>query len=204
MIYFWGILFIMGSYFLGAIPVGYLLTKAFTGKNILAEGSGNVGSTNVGRVAGRRISILTQILDMLKGFIPVSILLLFEPLSFAISFTPYYIYIVALSSIIGHDFSIFLGFRGGKGVNTTLGASILISPYAVFVSVAAYYLVKKTSKYVSVGSLALAVVLPLSHVLINGLNDGFYYLCCCAVLIIIMHSENIKRLMRNKEVEVQG
>ena len=118
------------AYLLGAVPFGFILTKMSTGKNIMHEGSGNVGSTNVKRIAGRKISIYTQVLDMLKGLLPVAIFLLLDD-KVTSGFHPYYVYGLAMAAIIGHDFSIYIRFRGGKGVNTTLGASFLLAPWSV-------------------------------------------------------------------------
>ncbi|MDT8392996.1 MAG: glycerol-3-phosphate 1-O-acyltransferase PlsY [Bacteroidales bacterium] len=189
---------ILAAYLLGAVPFGYILTKHFTGMNILESGSGNVGSTNVRRVAGKKVSLLTQILDMLKGMIPVGIFMLAGD-SHSESFHPYYIYMLALAAIIGHDFSIFLRFRGGKGVNTTLGASVLIAPWAVVIAGLVYFLVKKLFKYVSPGSIALSLAMPVAEYIINGLSPTVYYLIICSALIIILHRKNIQRLLSGKE-----
>ena len=185
--------FILLSYLLGAIPFGYILTRYHTGKNIMEMGSGNVGSTNVGRVAGKRIAII-----MLKGFLPVAIYLFFiDDKRLGAEF---YVYALALATIIGHDFSIFLKFKGGKGVNTTLGSSLLIAPFSVFISVAIYFGVKLRLKYVSLGSIILGISLPLSELFIHGLSSIFYYLLFCMILIIFQHRTNIKRLLHREEL----
>lgn len=194
---FYEILFAVLVFLWGSIPFGFLLTKRYTGKNILRLGSGNIGSTNVCRVAGRRISIYTQVLDMSKGLFPVTIILLLN--LFNIHFSSYYIYIIALSSIMGHDFSVFLGFRGGKGVNTTLGASLLISPIPVLISVLIYYMVKWKFKYVSIASLLLAISFPISAFFLYGSGSVFYYFLICTSLIILRHTDNIKRLLNYEE-----
>ena len=191
-------IFILLSYLLGAIPFGYILTRYYTGKNIMEMGSGNVGSTNVGRVAGKRIAIITQLLDMLKGLLPVAVYLFL--IDDKIMVSEFYVYCVALATIIGHDFSIFLKFKGGKGVNTTLGASVLIAPFSVFISVAIYFVVKWRLKYVSLGSIILGISLPLSELFIHGLSSTFYYLLVCMILIILQHRTNIYRLLRSEEL----
>ncbi len=189
--------FILLSYLLGAIPFGFILTRYHTGRNILEIGSGNVGSTNVGRVAGKKIAIITQLLDMLKGLLPVAVYLyFFEDKTIR---TEYFVYCIALASIIGHDFSVFLKLKGGKGVNTTLGASVLLAPYSVFISVAIYFIVKWRLKYVSLGSIILGIALPISELLIHGLGATFNYLAICMALIILLHRANINRLLRNEE-----
>ncbi len=195
---FLAIVFIFLSYLLGSIPVGYLLSKHFSGKNIMDHGSGNMGSTNVARVVGKKLALITQLLDMAKGLIPVATYLYITNCS---QINPdFYIYLVALASIIGHDFSIFLRLKGGKGVNTTLGASVLIAPYSVFISVAIHYLVRWRFKYVSVGSIMLGISLPLIELILHGPNITFYYLLICMALIIFTHRSNIKRLLQKKEL----
>ena len=192
------IIFVLLSYLLGAIPSGYLLTRFYTGKNILELGSGNVGSTNVGRIAGRKIAILTQLFDMSKGLLPVAIYVYFvdkETADF-----DFYRYCLALAAIIGHDFSVFLKFKGGKGVNTTLGASVLIAPISVFIAVAIYFIVKWQFKYVSLGSITLGISLPLTEFIFHGCTSTFYYLMVCAVLIVLLHRSNIIRLLNQQEL----
>lgn len=193
---FYEILFLLLTYCVGSIPVGYLLTKFFTGQNILELGSGNLGSTNVRRVAGKKLSIITQILDMLKGLLPVALFLILQP---SVS-TPYYILMLALAAIIGHDFSVFLKFKGGKGVNTTLGASVLLAPYSVFIAVGFYFLVKWKFKYVSLGSMVIAFTMPLIEALLYGLTPIFFYLLICSFLMMFLHWNNIVRLIKGNEL----
>ena len=190
--------FVFLSYLLGSIPFGFLVTRYAINKNILELGSGNIGSTNVGRVVGKKFSIITQVLDMAKGLIPVAVFILF--LKNLMEAPDWYVYAVALASIIGHDFSIFLKFRGGKGVNTTQGASVLLAPYSAFIAVAVFYLVKWQFKYSSLGSVALALTLPLVEIFIYGNTSTFYYLLVCMALIIIRHRRNIVRLYHHEEL----
>lgn len=198
------ILFILATYLIGSIPVGYLLVRYLTGQNILELGSGNIGSTNVKRVAGKRIAAITQLLDMTKGLLPVGLYLYLEYDSdlsyYQNTVSNLSIYYVALASILGHDFSIFLKFKGGKGVNTTLGASVFLAPLPVFISVAFYFLVKWRFKYVSLGSIVLAITMVVSEFIIGGIAPTFYYLLVCMVLIIVLHYKNIGRLLRNQEL----
>ncbi len=100
------VVFILMAYLLGAVPFGYLFTKWFTGKNILELGSKSIGSTNVGRIAGKKIATFTQICDMLKGLLPVSAILLLQKNNIT-SFADYFIYLIALASIMGHNFFYF-------------------------------------------------------------------------------------------------
>ncbi len=191
------ILILLLTYLWGSIPYGYLLTKHYTGKNILEWGSGNLGSTNVKRIAGTKISIITQLFDMLKGLLPVALFLIFD----ISTSTPYYIYMLALASIIGHDFSLFLKFKGGKGVNTTLGASLLLAPNSVLISVAIYFIVKWRFKYVSLGSIVLAITLPTVEFFLHQITPAFYFLLISSILIILLHRQNIIRLVKGNELK---
>ncbi len=186
------------TYLLGSIPFGYILTKKSTGKNIREFGSGNIGSTNVKRVAGKKIAFFTQLLDMLKGLLPVSTVIILSKYC-EIQFHENFIFSVAFASILGHNFSIFLKFKGGKGVNTTLGASLLLAPEAVLISVAIYFIVKLVFKYVSLGSLSIAVSMPVVSMIFSQSNSTFIYLLICSILIILMHTDNIIRLIKGEE-----
>jgi glycerol-3-phosphate acyltransferase PlsY len=190
---------ILISYLIGAIPFGYLLTKYFLNVNILEVGSGNIGSTNVKRIAGRKISIYSQLLDMAKGLIVVAIAIILQHYYPQFPYLEYVVYLVAIAVILGHNFSIFSKFKGGKGVNTTLGASLLIAPIPVLSAVVFYYLVKWMFKYVSLGSLAIAIVLPLGAFFQFGTGITSYYFLICSTMIILRHTPNIKRLLEGKE-----
>jgi acyl phosphate:glycerol-3-phosphate acyltransferase len=193
-----GIVLVMATYVWGSIPYGYILTKIFTGKNILELGSGNVGATNVGRVAGKKASFLTQNLDILKGFIPVALFLWFHQ---RISGIPQnFVYFLAFAAIIGHDFSLFLRFKGGKGVATTIGASLMIALISVIIGVILFFMVKWRFKFASLGSMALAISMPLTELILHGVTPDFYFLSVCAVLIILVHYKNINRLCHGKEL----
>lgn len=189
---------VLFAYLIGSIPVGYLVVKKITGKNIFNFGSGNPGSTNVRRLAGKKVSIITQLLDMLKGLLPVA-LVLFISDYFGAGLHSLLVYIVGLATILGHNFSVFMKFKGGKGVNTTLGASVLLAPYSVFVAVLIYYLVKWKFGYVSLGSIFLGLTLPVVELILFGATSNFYFLLVCALLIVILHLKNIGRLLAGSE-----
>lgn len=201
------IIFVLVTYLIGSIPVGYLLIRHLTGQNILELGSGNIGSTNVKRIAGKKIAAIAQLLDMAKGLLPVSLYLYLmydADLSYyQNTVSDLSIYYVALASILGHDFSVFLKFKGGKGVNTTLGASVLLAPFSIFTSVAFYFITKWCFKYVSLASIVLAITMVVSEFIICGITPTFYYLLVCMVLILVLHYKNIGRLLRNQELPPQ-
>lgn len=187
------------AYLSGSIPFGYILTKRSTGLNILKEGSGNIGSTNVGRIAGKKIALAVQLLDMLKGLIPVSLVFFLQKFEI-VDFPGYFIFFQAFTTILGHDFSIFLRFRGGKGVNTTLGATVLLAPLSVICAVTVYYFIKWRFKYVSSGSLALAITLTVATVAIYPDYYLWAYLFACSCLIVIRHIPNLRRLLADREL----
>lgn len=198
---FWPeILLILLAYFMGSIPFGYIFTRRHTGKSILELGSGNIGSTNVKRIAGKKIAALTQVCDMLKGLLPVT-LVYFLQIKEIILTEEYTIYMVALAAILGHDFSLFLKLKGGKGVNTTLGASLILAPYSVLISVVFYFVVKWKFKIVSIGSIVIAFSLPVVEFLFHRVTVLFYYLLGCSVLIVVKHIPNMKRILNGTETK---
>lgn len=189
---------ILFAYLLGAIPFGYIFTRKYLGKNIMEHGSGNIGSTNVERIGGKKLGILTQVCDISKGFFPVLIVYALN-IKGVYDFKEYFIYLVALVSILGHDFSVFLNLKGGKGVNTTLGASVLLAPVAVGISILIYFLVKWKFKTVSIGSMVLALSLLIFELVSHKVGLLFYYLLICTLLIVYKHIPNIKRLLNKSE-----
>lgn len=185
-------------YLAGSVPFGFLLTKRSAGLNILEHGSGNIGSTNVGRIAGKALAVKVQILDMGKGLLPV-LLLMYSANREWMVFPAYFIYLAAFATVIGHNFSLFLRFRGGKGVNTTLGASLPLAPVEVICSVAMYFIVKSKYQYVSAGSMALAVSLPIAGVCLHRNHLQIAYLLLSCFMILFRHIPNIKRLLSGTE-----
>jgi glycerol-3-phosphate acyltransferase PlsY len=198
-LFIWDYVLILIAYLVGSFPAGYVYTKIATGKDIRNFGSGNIGSTNVKRIAGSKISIYTQITDMAKGLLPVFLVMLILRYQL-LNISPVLIYFVALATILGHNFSFVLKFKGGKGVNTTLGASVLISSLPVLISVAIYFIVKKGFKFVSLGSMAIAVCLPLSAYFLGYNQYTILYFLACALLIFVRHTANIKRLIKGSEL----
>lgn len=187
------------AFLFGSIPTGYLLTKKFCNVDIRTIGSGNIGSTNVNRVAGRKISILTQVIDILKGLIPVIMAIMIAynfklPIS-----TNLYIAMIALAAVLGHDYTPFLGFNGGKGVNTTLGAFFLLAPVAILSGVVVYFLLKLVTNIVSVRSISLAITIPAVCIIMGLSKITIIFTVISSVLLIYRHKENIKRLINKEE-----
>ena len=186
----WGF-FCLFAYLLGSVPFGLVIAKTFCGIDPRTAGSKNIGTTNVARLCGLHWGIATLACDALKGMLPTLLALQFLH-------SPFYASLVGLCGLLGHLYSIFLGFRGGKAVATTVGVFIPLSFYSLLISAAACLLVIWRSGFVSLGSLTLATLLPVCL-----LFFGRYELLPLAIvvwlLIVVKHRENIKRLLRGEE-----
>ncbi len=182
-----GVLLIVGGYLAGSVPTGVILAKLFTTRDIRQEGSGNIGATNVYRVLGARLGLLTLVGDVLKGVIPVLLALIW--LGEDLWIAP-----VALLTFLGHLYPIFLKFRGGKGVATALGIFIVIAPLAVACSAGVFVLVAVIWRYVSLASLVASGLMPLFLGLTgySSVYVGVGLIVGC--LIFYRHKDNIKRL----------
>ena len=187
-------LFSLASYMLGSIPFGRLLSRKVAGIDITRKGSRNVGATNVARVIGFKWGILTLFLDALKGFIPVFLFRSFFP-GFDIGLT-----VVALASLLGHQFSIFLRLRGGKGVATALGIYLAISPVHTLIVLLFFVLTVYIFDFVSLGSILSAALMPLLQLFSGEPKVSVLTSLVIAVLIWIKHKENIGRLFRGEEI----
>lgn len=181
------------SFILGSIPSGYLIGKV-KGVDIRNIGSGNIGASNAFRVLGKKEGAMTLLLDMLKGLVIVAIVwLIFKNLIFA--------EISAVFAVLGHDFSVFLKFKGGKGVATTYGVCILFSAYAFF-GIALWLIILKVTKYASLASL-LSFGIVLAIILFVNTNIGVKLLFTALfLLMLIRHSSNVVRLLQGKEHKI--
>ena len=182
---------ILLAYLLGSSPTGLLLGK-MRGIDVRKEGSGNIGATNLYRAAGRSAGILTLIGDCLKGLVPVLLTKHYFP------FADYAAW-VGLAAFLGHVFSIFLIFKGGKGVATALGVLLVLSPTAIAVALAVFLVLLIAWRYVSLGSIAAAAVTPLAVMWQSGAGVIFYVALIISATIILKHHENIKRLLSGAE-----
>lgn len=180
------------AYLLGSIPFGYLLIKSAQGKDIRSFGSGNIGATNVFRKS-RFAGLLTLLLDGGKGYLAVLI-------AAWMGGGPEWQAAAAVAAIIGHVFTVWLGFKGGKGVATGCGAYLAIYPLAVSTTLGVFLLVLILTRYISAASIAATALFPLWAYLIYG-TPGTVTLWAVigAVLIILKHHENIRRLISGTE-----
>lgn len=187
------------AYIIGSMPTGFLLTRVFKGIDIRDSGSKNVGATNVYRVAGKLPGFLTLVIDILKGVFVVTIVA-----QFYYKFLPDLDYIffrtfLGLVVILGHVWSVFLKFKGGKGVATTIGVIGVIAPIALAASLLVWLAVFIPTKYVSLGSLFFGVSLPIFSLIFNA---PFYVVIFCVTICLLnsyKHRENINRLLKGVE-----
>ncbi|MCX6146278.1 MAG: glycerol-3-phosphate 1-O-acyltransferase PlsY [Candidatus Kapabacteria bacterium] len=201
------------SYLIGSIPWGVIISKTFFGFDIRTHGSGNMGSTNVLRVLGKKWGFIVQILDMLKGIFAVyfvAVLLgkeLIDPNNPLFQNQQLIKIISGISAVLGHIFSIFIGFKGGKGINTAAGMLIGIAPIDFGICAFFFSLAVGTTGYISFGSIVGALTLPFSMLVrynLFGINiPGYftliYFLFGLAILIVYTHRTNITRLIEGKE-----
>ncbi|MGD0348244.1 MAG: glycerol-3-phosphate 1-O-acyltransferase PlsY [Terracidiphilus sp.] len=205
-----GIVIAVAAYLLGSIPTGYLLVRIFRRQDIRSVGSGNIGATNVLRFGGKGLGILTFILDVLKGSAavwlggalgawlmpaaPPSI----DPLRTAQA-------LAALFAVLGHMFTCWLHFHGGKGVATGFGVFLVASPWAALAAIGVFALVLALSRYVSVGSIAASVAFMIfAWYFPPGPHPPVFYAveCVIALLIIVKHHTNIRRLFDGTEARL--
>jgi acyl phosphate:glycerol-3-phosphate acyltransferase len=179
------------AYLIGSIPTGLLLGKAF-GVDIRTTGSGNIGATNVYRTLGRKVGVMTLVGDCLKGLVPVLV-------AQQIGLPDLGIALIGLAAFLGHVYTVFLGFKGGKGVATALGVFLGLSPLAVLLTLAIFVLVLFKWRYVSLGSIVAAAAMPVFVAAIDRRPSIVVVTLLVAVLVIWKHRENIKRLRAGSE-----
>ncbi len=185
------LILLAGAYLLGSIPTGLLLGK-LAGIDVRKEGSGNIGATNLYRTVGRKVGVLTLVGDCLKGMIPV---LLAKYYALPIEHVAW----IGLAAFFGHVFSLFLRFKGGKGVATALGVFLALSPLAVCAALGVFIVLMLIWRYVSLGSVAAAAVMPVAIMLMGSDRALVIVTMIIAVIVIIKHHENIKRLLAGTE-----
>lgn len=183
------------SYLIGAIPFGLLFSRT-VGKDVRQEGSGNIGATNVNRVLGKKLGILTLLCDVVKGYLPVLLVSFYLPPT---ADAAWIVALCGLAAVVGHMFSVYLGFTGGKGVATALGVFLFFSPLAILFALLLFIAVVYFSGFVSAGSLAAAAVIPLGLFLLGSGLETILVALIIAILIWGKHRPNIKRLIAGEE-----
>ncbi len=180
-------------YLIAAIPTGVVLSRLMSSEDIREKGSGNIGATNVYRVAGKLAGILTLIGDTLKGFLP---LLAYKSW---LNPTPTQLGVASAIAIIGHCYPIYLKFKGGKGVATALGIFLVLSPQAVLGALIVFVLAVATTRFISLGSVLAAMSAPLLILMLNHPQPIFLATLFIAILVIWRHRANIRRLLDGTE-----
>ncbi len=197
------VLFLILTFFVGGIPFGYLMGKLVKGIDLREFGSKNIGATNAGRVLGWKYGILVLILDAMKGAVPVfAFLKIDSPLPQIDGQL-----IVGSIAILGHTFTPFLSFKGGKGVATALGVYLYLFPVVTVSAVLIFFIVYKLTGYVSLGSIVGSFTMPVWYYIFYSFFwkeeyslSAFLALVITFVLIVFLHRENLKRLIAGKEL----
>lgn len=189
------ILLLIFSYLFGSIPFSLIISKTFYNIDLREHGSGNVGTTNTFRILGKKAGIVVLILDLLKGAIPVWVAML---VSTDVDFP---VVIFGVVAAIGHVYSIFLKFKGGKAVATGGGAILAGAPIIFLVVLATFLITLKLSKYVSLGSVLAAVALLIS-VLFTGDLFMIGFGIILGIIVIVKHISNMKRIKEGTEPKI--
>src|SRR6266436_1884692 len=188
----------VAAYLLGSIPFGLLFTRLFGGGDVRKSGSGNIGATNVARVAGRFPALLTLVFDTAKGAVPVWLAARITGESVT------WMMIAALAALLGHCFPIWLKFRGGKGVATAAGAFLVLCHPALLSSIILFLLVLYFWRYVSLASIAASAAMPLLIYILWAPHHApplivTFGALAAAMIIVYKHDANIQRLVQGEE-----
>jgi glycerol-3-phosphate acyltransferase PlsY len=186
------VLFAAASYLLGSVPTGYLLIRAADKKDIRQFGSQSTGATNVLRVKGLKYAIPVMVVDVLKGFLPAFLgLRLFQDPSLAV--------ISGFLAALGHCFPFSIGFRGGKGMATSMGAFAALAVPPFLASLAIFVLTIAASRFVSLGSVLAVLSFPFFALLFHGPRMIFFWSLAISGLVVFKHKGNIRRLLAGTE-----
>lgn len=187
------ILLILAAYLTGAIPTSFIVGR-IKGIDLRQHGSGNLGATNAFRVLGRNAAIPVFVFDIFKGFFPTYFFPLWDRSDVALLALAY-----GAAAIVGHVFSIYVRFKGGKGVATSAGVLLALAPAAVLIGLAVWATLVFVTGYVSLGSIVAAVIVPIVVLLMQGTTAVFWLTLAVAAFIIYAHRANIGRLRRGEE-----
>lgn len=192
-------LLIIFAYLMGSIPSGYIIVKKFKGFDIRTQGSGNIGATNVRRVCGTKMAVASGVSDLLKALIPTIVADLLFRFNVIEGNKPMILSLVALAAILGHNYTIFLNFKGGKGVATTMAAFGYILPIPMAISLVTFKLLKYATPIISIRSMTLGVVLFASTLILGYPKEYVLATFAAGALIFWRHRANIKRIIEGTE-----
>ena len=193
------LMIIIIAYLLGNISTSYIIAKKMAGVDIRTQGSGNAGSTNVMRTLGKKAGVLTFIGDVLKGAGDVLIARIIA-YYFALDQTTC-AYIAVVAVVLGHNYPAFLGFKGGKGVATSLGSMLAVNPIIALACLGFFIIIVALTKYVSLGSVLGIGMSPIIMLFMHN-TKGFLVTLFLAVSVTYTHKENIKRLINGTERKI--
>ena len=189
------ILTVVLAYLIGSIPSGLILGKLFWHTDLREHGSHNIGATNAWRTLGKRAGIAVFIADSIKGQAGVALGLL-------LAGTPLAAVLGGLFAIIGHSFSLFLRFHGGKGVATSLGVLTMLMGNVTLIVFAVWFAIVYLTRYVSLGSIVAGFLTPILAALFGYPMEYVLFTVIAAILVIVRHRENIVRLMNGTENKI--
>ena len=183
------------GYLLGAIPFGLVISR-MVGVDDRTQGSKNIGATNVSRVLGKKLGLITLVCDCMKGLLPMffASLILGESAQ-----KEMLVALTGVMAVVGHMFPIYLGFKGGKGVATGLGVFLYLSPLAIGISLVVFIAAVALSGFVSAGSLLASGLIPVWLYFLGASKTTIIAAGCVALLIWLKHHENINRLIHGQE-----
>lgn len=193
---------VLVSYLLGAIPFSYILGKCLKGIDIREHGSGNVGATNLMRSVGKVPGLIALFLDALKGFVAVTFVAAFFYKPGILPNIELFRIMLGFAAVAGHIWTIFLKFKGGKGVATAIGVFIGLAPLAMVFGVFVWGLTAIMFRYVSFSSIIMAVSLPVIMFILHTPKEYTLFACLLGVFIIYKHRTNISRLIKGTEYKI--
>lgn len=183
------------GYLVGAIPFGLVISR-MVGVDVRTQGSKNIGATNVSRVLGKKLGLITLVCDCLKGLLPMYLASL---LLAGAAHKETLVALTGVMAVVGHMFPIYLGFKGGKGVATGLGVFLYLSPVAIGISLVVFVAAVALTGFVSAGSLLASGLIPVWLYLLGASRTTIVAAGCVAFLIWLKHHENINRLIHGRE-----
>lgn len=183
------------AYLIGSIPVGLLVSQAMGQVDIRRHGSGNIGTANVLRIVGKRAAALTFLGDLLKGLLPTWA-------AIGLGGAELLVTAVAMAAVLGHNWSVFLGFTGGKGVATSFGALLVMTPFPALLGLVVWVGVVLGFRYTSLAAMVSSVCIPPIILISTGAGPIFGFSLVVALLIFVRHRDNIQRLLAGTEHQV--